>query len=105
MDKYDCGGKVQAVVFNFGYLPGGDHKIATKSESSIKAIEKSLEMIRPGGAVSLCLYYGGDTGFLEKDAIVEFVSLIDSKKFTVLKREFINRQNCPPIVIDVQKHG
>ena len=30
--------EVSCIVFNFGYLPGGDHSLSTKKESSIKAI-------------------------------------------------------------------
>lgn len=104
MDKYDFGGSVSAVVFNFGYLPAGDHSIGTTPETSKIAIEKALKIVKEGGIVSLCVYYGGDSGFFEKDAILEFIEGIDYRRFTVLKREFSNRKNCPPIVIDIQKH-
>lgn len=30
---------VSAITFNFGYLPGGDHQIATQADTSIQAIE------------------------------------------------------------------
>ncbi len=31
-------GRVGAVVFNLGYLPGGDHAFTTKPDSTLKAI-------------------------------------------------------------------
>ena len=34
--------------------------------------------------MSLCVYYGGDSGFEEKDALMQFFKTIDSKRFTVL---------------------
>ena len=30
--------KVRAVMFNLGYLPGGDHKIGTKGDNTAEAI-------------------------------------------------------------------
>ena len=97
MDQYAEKETVDAIVFNFGYLPGGDHKIFTHPETSIAAIEAGLELLRPGGMMSLCIYYGGDSGFEEKNALLEYLRTIDSKKFTVLVTEFANRPNNPPI--------
>ena len=45
----------------------------------------------------LCIYYGGDSGFEEKDALLAYLSTIDSRAFTVLVTEFKNRPNNPPI--------
>ena len=41
--------KPKAVLFNLGYLPGGDHTIQTKYGTTIEAIEKSLEILRANG--------------------------------------------------------
>ena len=35
---------VSAITFNFGYLPGGDHQIATQADTSIQAIEAGLRL-------------------------------------------------------------
>lgn len=96
---------VDAVVFNFGYLPGGNHNLYTKKESSIAAIEAALRLVKPGGLVSLCIYYGGDSGFEEKDALMVYLKTIDFKQFTVLLHDFYNRPNCPPLCVDIEKHG
>ena len=39
---------VSCIVFNFGYLPGGDHSLATRSETSIQALEQSLTLLKKG---------------------------------------------------------
>ena len=44
MDEYAEAGSVDGIYFNFGYLPGGDHNLATKADTSVKAIEKGLEL-------------------------------------------------------------
>ncbi|MCM1578117.1 MAG: methyltransferase domain-containing protein [Ruminococcus sp.] len=99
MDKYASPGTVSCITFNFGWLPGGDHSIHTEAETSIAAVKKALTLLKPGGVISMILYYGRDTGFEEKNALTEFVGTIDSGEFTVVTAEFSNRPNCPPLPI------
>jgi len=102
MDKYVPKG-IKAVMFNLGYLPGGDHSIGTKSSSTIEAIEKSLCLLEAGGIIMMDIYYGGDSGFDEKEAIMEYIKSIDYKKAVVLVHEFANQINCPPIAVCIEK--
>ena len=102
MDKYVPKG-IRAVMFNLGYLPGGDHSICTKPDTTIEAIEKSLELIKINGIVMIVVYHGGDTGFEEKDAVMSFLKNLDSKKYNVLVHHFINQINCPPIAVCIEK--
>ncbi len=97
MDKYAEKNSVCCITFNFGWLPCGDHSICTHSDTSIRAIEKGLDLLKDGGIMSLCIYYGKDTGFDEKNAILEYLKTLDSHKYTVIVSEFSNRPNCPPI--------
>lgn len=103
MDRYAQEGSVDCITFNFGYLPGGDHNIFTTPATSIPAIEKGLKLLKPNGLMSLCVYYGGDSGFEEKDALMDFFRTIDSKSYTVLITEFANRPNNPPIPVFILK--
>jgi tRNA G37 N-methylase Trm5 len=102
IDRYVEAG-IKAVMFNLGYLPGGDHKIHTRPETTIMAIQKSLELIVPHGIVMLVIYYGGDSGFEEKDAVLEFLRELDCRKYSVLMYHFINQINCPPIAICIER--
>ncbi len=97
-------GSAKCVIFNFGYLPGGNHAVFTKKESSIAAIEAALSIITEDGFVSLCIYYGGDSGFEEKDALMEYLRGVDSKRYTVMVQDFFNRPNCPPIFVLIEKN-
>lgn len=94
---------VDAVMFNFGWLPGGDHNIFSKSESSIPAIKSALELLRPGGRMSLCLYYGKENGTEERDHILSFVKTLDQKEYSVLLCDFVNRGGNPPIAVFITK--
>lgn len=94
---------VRVVVFNLGYLPRGDHNIHTEGNTTVEAIEKAMELIVPGGLVILVVYYGGDSGFDEKEYVLDYIKTIDSSKFAVMQTEFVNQPNCPPILVCIEK--
>ena len=94
---------VSLITFNFGWLPKGDHNIFTKKETSIPAIEKGLKLLKKGGIITLIIYYGRETGFEEKDALLEFLPTLDNRLYTVVEMPFVNRPNCPPIPIMIIK--
>ncbi|MBQ7033154.1 MAG: methyltransferase domain-containing protein [Clostridia bacterium] len=93
-----------AVVFNFGFLPGGDHSVFSRPDTSIKAIDAALSILKEDGFVSLCIYYGGDTGFEEHDAILAHLQSLDPPKYTVMLQSFFNRKNCPPLFAIIEKN-
>ena len=99
MKKYAQPETADVICFNFGYLPGGDHSIATRAESSIRAIEEGLSLLKINGIMNLCIYSGGDTGYEERDAILEYVKELDTKKWLVIMSSFYNRKNDPPIPV------
>lgn len=103
MRDYAEAGTVSCITFNFGWLPGGDHGVFTKPDTSIAAIEAGLELLNPDGIMSLCIYYGRDTGYAERDALLEYVKTIDHKRFTVIVCDFANRPNCPPIPVFITR--
>ncbi len=103
MDQYFADGTVSLITFNFGWLPKGDHSINTRKETSIPAIEQGLRLLKNGGIMTLIIYYGRDTGFEERDAILEYLPTLDSREYTVIEMPFVNRPNCPPIPIVIIK--
>lgn len=103
MGRYADAGTVSCITFNFGWLPAGDHNIFTRAETSIPAIEQGLKLLRPGGLMSLCIYYGRECGFDERDALLEYLETLDSRAFTVLVCRFANRSNNPPIPVLIWK--
>ena len=103
MDRYAQEGSVDGICFNFGYLPGGDHSIATIPETSIEAIEKGLRLLNDEGMMSLCIYSGGDTGFDEKNQILAFLAKLPAGEYTVILNEYYNKENHPPMPVFIFK--
>lgn len=105
LSAYALPGSADCVVFNFGWLPGGSHEIFTQKESSLAAIRQGLECLKPGGFMSMCIYYGRNNGYEERDAILEYVEGLDHRQYTVLVTRFANRINDPPIPVFIVKEG
>lgn len=88
---------VDCVVFNFGWLPAGSHTIFTRPETSIPALDAAMRLLKPDGVISLCIYYGKESGYTERDALLEYLTTIDSQRYSVLVSQFVNRPHCPAI--------
>lgn len=103
MGRYIPQETAHGMMFNFGWLPGGDHNIFTRPETSVRAVELGLSLLRSGGAMSLCIYYGRENGFAERDALLCLLRGLDPQKYTVLLTEFCNRPNNPPLFAGIIK--
>lgn len=103
MDRYAKKESMDVICFNFGYLPGGDHNIATAAKTSVAAVQKGLEILKHGGFMSLCIYSGGDTGFEEKETLLAFLKELSPGEYTVILQEYYNRKNHPPLPVLIFK--
>ncbi len=103
LDRYVSENSLVIAMFNFGWLPGGDHSVFSHPDTSIKAIRKALAALKKGGIATLCIYYGKETGYEERDALIPFLKSLDQNQYSVLFSEFINRKNEPPLFILIQK--
>lgn len=104
LDKY-VNEKVACVVFNLGYLPRAKHQIITKPDTTLEAIKKSLNLLKPNGVISIAIYTGHDGGMEEKSYISEYLNSLDQNEFNVLHMEFTNQINNPPELILIEKKG
>lgn len=98
-----CRPILKGVMFNLGYLPGADHAINTRPETTCAAIRQACDLLLPGGIVTIGLYYGGDSGFAEKEIIPAFMRTLPVRNYAVQQIEMINAENCPPIFICIEK--
>ena len=103
MGKYIEPGTANAIVFNFGRLPGGDPMIFTHGDTSVRAIQSGIELLAPGGVMAIALYYGKENGYSEKQAVLAYLKEIDPKQVSVLCCDWVNRPNDPPMPIFIWK--
>lgn len=89
---------VHAAMFNLGYLPGGDKSIHTLTESTLEAVSAALELLAPGGVLTISVYPGHDEGKKEGEAVEELLSNTDRHLFSVLKCKMLNSPTSPYII-------
>ena len=94
---------VTGVIFNLGYLPDGDKTVTTKTETSLKAINESLTLLKIGGVCCVVIYPGHPEGAKESETLNIELSKLDQKKYDCLKYEFINWKNKPAYLIAIKR--
>lgn len=93
---------VSLIVYNLGYLPGGDKGLTTMASSTINSIMAALPLIHPGGGISITCYPGHQEGRGEETLVKEFASNIDPRQWSCCYHSWLNRQNAPSLLL-IQK--
>ena len=101
--QYVTPGTADAVMFNFGWLPGADHNVFSHASSSIPALEAALDALRPGGVLSAILYSGRVIGSDEKTEILNWMRALPLSRCTVLVCGFANWAETAPLPCFVLK--
>lgn len=89
-------GKIAAIMFNLGYLPGSDKSCITRTETTLAALAQAVEWIKPAGIVTLAVYPGHDGGAQESREIAKWAAGLDSRRFEVQHLRPVNRSASPP---------
>ena len=97
-------GPVQEVMFNLGWLPGAQHAVTTKTETTLAAVRAAAELIAPGGIVTVCVYPGHEEGARELEALRQFTAGLDVRRFNVLHHSFVNASAQTPQLILIQRN-
>lgn len=95
--------KLDFVIYNLGYLPKGDKTIKTNKDTTLISLKKSLDLLSDNGIILITCYIGHDGGLEEKNVVETFLSNLDQKSYNVIKYEFINQRNFPPILYGIEK--
>jgi len=76
-------GRVAAITFNLGYLPGSDKTATTDAATTRQAIEAGLSWLCPGGVMTILAYTGHPGGREETDSVENFLSTLSPRSFDV----------------------
>ena len=66
-------GKIAAITFNLGYLPGSDKSIQTSAESTEEALASSIQLLAIGGYLCVTAYRGHSGGAVEAETVEAFM--------------------------------
>lgn len=64
--------RAAAVVFNLGYLPGGDKTTTTQPDTTLLALAQALELLSANGLMTIMSYRGHQTGAIECSEIEQW---------------------------------
>jgi hypothetical protein len=84
---------VKVVVFNLGYLPGGDKSIVTVPEVTLATIAASRSALQEGGCISATCYPGHEEGQAEEAGILEDARLLPVEIWSCYLHQWINQRN------------
>ena len=78
-------GRTSTIVFNLGYLPGGDKLHITQRESTLTALKQAMDLLMPKGLISIIAYTGHPGGREEAEAIKQWAKgLVNVKTNTTI---------------------
>ena len=94
---------LDAAMFNFGYLPGGDKTVTTKADSSVRAMQAAAALLAEGGLLTAVVYSGHPAGLAEAAAIEQWAAALPQEQYQVLHYRFTNQRNYPPQLLAIEK--
>jgi SAM-dependent methyltransferase len=98
-------GNCGAVMFNLGYLPGGDKSLVTQPHTTLAALEAALPLLRPGGILTIVGYPGHPGGKVESEAVERWVREVPDPPFAWTIHRDPAAVATAPFVMAVQRHA
>lgn len=64
--------QLRAIMYNLGYLPGGDKSIRTRLETTIPSLGRAVGLLAEGGVMTIVSYRGHEGGAEEAAAVLDW---------------------------------
>lgn len=91
------------ILFNLGYLPGGDKTVTTRTETTLAAVQGALPLLKKNGLICITMYSGHAEGAKEKRALLAFAEGLDSKHWHVSYISMPNQKHDPPEILLISR--
>lgn len=91
-------GEIDLIVYNLGYLPGGNKEIITKASTTVLSLQSALSKLSKDGMISIMIYTGHEGGKKEKDNIMSFIKALPPKH-SIQHITNPTKPTCPEILI------
>jgi tRNA1(Val) A37 N6-methylase TrmN6 len=76
-------GKINACMFNLGYLPKGDKRIITQTHSTLQALTAACALLAPQGMMTILVYAGHVGGDVEAASAAQWAERLDNSQFSM----------------------
>ena len=81
------------IVFNLGYLPGGDRSVTTTADGTLRALRSAEGLLAVGGCISVTIYPGHSAGAAEEGAVLEYEASLPQGVWSVYYTQWLNQRN------------
>ncbi|MFZ4765730.1 MAG: class I SAM-dependent methyltransferase [Roseimicrobium sp.] len=98
-------GRLRAVMFNLGYLPGGDKAIITRLETTVLGLQAALRCLAEDGMLTVVVYPGHDGGREEAAAVEQWAASLPSGEVEVQRVGYVNFRLTTPFCLGFRKRS
>jgi hypothetical protein len=96
-------GKINAIMFNLGYLPGGDKTIITQTNSTLTSLNSAGRLLSAEGIITLIAYPGHDGGDIETARVKNWCDHLNKNHFTVRSLTTAENKATAPVLFWIYK--
>lgn len=93
---------IRLIIYNLGYLPGGDKTKTTLESSTLESIQEGQKLLQPGGMISVTCYPGHLEGEKEQEKILSYTSTLCPQDWSCCHHTWMNRKKSPTLLL-IQK--
>ncbi|MCI0382445.1 MAG: class I SAM-dependent methyltransferase [Chlamydiae bacterium] len=97
------GKPIRLIVYNLGYLPGGNKKKPTIPTTTLRSVKEFMPYLLPEGALSITCYPGHKAGQEEQELLLNWVQTLDRHLWDVTHHEWKDRTLAPSLLL-IQKN-
>lgn len=91
--------KAALIMFNLGYLPGGNKNIVTGTETTLEAVRAALSLIKKDGLLCITMYLGHQQGAEEKEALLRMAAGLDKGIYHCVRTDMVNQPDTAPEIL------
>lgn len=95
--------KADVIVFNLGYLPGGDKNFTTVASSTVSAVTSAMNLLKDDGLTCITMYSGHAAGCEEKEALLQFARELHPGLYHTAYISMSNQPGFPPEILLITK--
>jgi SAM-dependent methyltransferase len=95
--------KIDAAVYNLGYLPLSKKDITTKPETTIRSLNSLLPYLKDSGRIYITAYITHDKGY-EIYKISDYLTHLDKRLYNCIRINLINKDNTPPELLIIEQN-
>ena len=98
-------GNISAIMFNLGYLPGGDKSIITQTASTLTALSIAGRLLAEGGIITVMAYPGHAGGDVETAQVNDWCTQLNPERFDVRIFYSVGNRDTTPRLFVISKRS